>query len=239
MSTAAESPPPTFETIADLLAHLGDVPAYRVRLRPTPGTATIQDAVDLRAREKCLLELVDGVLVEKGMGFLEAFLAAELAYHLATWVRLHDSGIILGADATIRLLGDQVRIPDVSYFAWDHFPGRQLPPEPIPDIAPDLAVEVLSKSNTRREMARKPREYFEAGARLVWYVDPKTQTVTVYTTPDRPDVLWIDDTLDGGNVLSGFALPLRDLFATTSPPQAGCRTGDLQPADESFKIGEG
>ena len=83
----------------------------------------------------------------------------------------------------------------------------------IPTVAPDLVVEVLSKGNTRREMVRKLDEYFRAGVRLVWYVDPKSRTVRVYTTPDDSVVLSEDQHLDGGDVLPGFTLSIRDWFA--------------------------
>jgi Uma2 family endonuclease len=74
-------------------------------------------------------------------------------------------------------------------------------------------VEVLSKGNTRQEMARKLKEYFLAGVLLVWYVDPKRRTVTVYTAPDQSVVRSEEETLDGGDVIPGFKLPLRKLFA--------------------------
>jgi Uma2 family endonuclease len=84
---------------------------------------------------------------------------------------------------------------------------------------PDLAVEVLSEGNTPREMEQKLQEYFTAGVRLVWYVDPVRQEVHVYTAPDQRKVLTADHTLHGGEVLPGFTLPLRQLFAepTESP----------------------
>jgi Uma2 family endonuclease len=74
-------------------------------------------------------------------------------------------------------------------------------------------VEVLSESNTADEMARKRREYFAAGVRLVWQVAPLTRTVEVYTAPEQVTVLHEEDTLEGGAVLPGFALPLREFFA--------------------------
>jgi Uma2 family endonuclease len=105
----------------------------------------------------------------------------------------------------------------VAFVSWDRLPNRQLPREPIPGIFPDLAVEVLSSSNTAQEMARKCRDYFAAGTQLVWEVDPVQRTVTVYTAPDRFTVLREQDTLDGGTVLPGFTLPLRQLFAELDP----------------------
>ena len=83
-----------------------------------------------------------------------------------------------------------------------------------PLLVPDLAVEVLSDSNTKAEIARKRREYFVAGTRLAWIVDPRTRTVEVYTSPDAPDAtLDQEQMLNGGTVLPGFSLSLAELFA--------------------------
>lgn len=76
-----------------------------------------------------------------------------------------------------------------------------------------MAVEVLSKGNTRGEMSRKLREYFAAGVRLVWFVDSKSKSVTVYTSPTRSKIIPLDGTLDGGKVLPGFQLSVARLFA--------------------------
>jgi Uma2 family endonuclease len=84
---------------------------------------------------------------------------------------------------------------------------------PFPLVVPDLVIEVLSEGNTPKEMARKLDEYFRAGVRLVWYVNPKKRTVRVYTARDRSVLLREEDTLDGGDVLPGFALSIRDWFA--------------------------
>jgi Uma2 family endonuclease len=200
-------------TIADLLAELGDIPPHRVLLRPYPGTATEQDIIDIHARHhKRLCELVDGVLVEKAMGFEESMLALLLGSFLINFVRQHDLGIVAGADGTLRLRPGLVRIPDVSFVSWARLPERRSPGKPIPDLAPDLAVEVLSKSNTLQEMERKLREYFQAGVRLVWYIDPEARTVEVFTAVDWSTMLDESQTLDGGDVLPGFALPLCELF---------------------------
>jgi Uma2 family endonuclease len=80
------------------------------------------------------------------------------------------------------------------------------------DHVPDIAVEVLSPSNPTKEMERKRREYFAGGAKLVWIVDPELHTVDVYTSVDQFRTLTESDTLDGGEVLPGFALSIRDWF---------------------------
>jgi Uma2 family endonuclease len=212
MATATLAPP-TYETVADLLEQLGDIPPQRIRLRPLPGTATEQDVLAIGNRENRLCELVDGVLVEKAMGFRESLLACALIEILRAFVTPRNLGLVSGEAGTVRLFPGLVRIPDVAFVSWDRLPERRIPTAPIPDLVPDLAVEVLSESNTAAEMARKRREYFEAGVRLVWQVDPSRRTVTVYTGPEEATELDETQTLDGGAVLSGFALPLRDLFA--------------------------
>ena len=207
------------ETMADLRERLGGISPARVRLRPAPGTATERDVVAVRDRERRICELVDGTLVEKVMGFNEGFLAAMLIRLLGTYLDRHDRGIVVGADGMMRLTPGLVRIPDVSFIVWERFPDRKAPEVALPDLAPDLAVEVISKGNTRREMERKLRDYFAAGVLLVWFVLPKTRTVRVYTAPDRFTTLGIDQVLDGGAVLPGFALPLRDLFERPRQPR--------------------
>ena len=73
---------------------------------------------------------------------------------------------------------------------------------------------MLSEGNTPREMARKVREYFDTGCRLVWIVDPRDRTVAVYTSPGKATILTEKQTLTGGDVLVGFRLPLRKLFGS-------------------------
>ena len=101
----------------------------------------------------------------------------------------------------------------MSFIAAKHLPGGELPDEAIASIAPDLAVEVISKSNTRKEIDRKLREYFASGTRLAWVVKPRTRAVEVYTSGTEKKVLSGRQSLDGGDVLPGFRLPLSRLFA--------------------------
>jgi len=200
------------QSVADLLDRLGGIPASRVRLIPTPGTATEQDVIDVHDRTNRLCELVDGVLVEKVMGFDESVFSLLLAGALLDYLKRHDLGKLIGADGIMRLFPGLVRIPDVAFISWKRYPKKTRKHGEIPTVAPDLVVEVLSKGNTRREMARKLDEYFRAGVLLVWYVDPKRRTVRVFTDRDHSVVLGEDQHLDGGDVLPGFTLSIRDWF---------------------------
>ena len=103
-----------------------------------------------------------------------------------------------------------VRLPDVSFVSRSRLPDGKVPREPIPDLPPDLAVEIISGSNTPREMDRKLREYFQAGVRLVWYVYPESKTVRVYQSPDAAISLSENQTLAGGDVLPSFSLRIQE-----------------------------
>src|SRR6185369_13591072 len=133
----------TFENAAELLERLGHIPLERIRFKPPPGTATERDLLAALRRSDRLYELVDGTLVEKPMGLTESMLAGYILRKIGNFAEAHDLGIPAGADGTVRLLKGLVRVPDVAFFAWDKLPGRVLPSRPIPDLAPDLAVEVL------------------------------------------------------------------------------------------------
>jgi Uma2 family endonuclease len=204
--------PSEIKNLAELLERLGGVPLDRIRLQPPPGTATVDDVLEIEAHEDRLCELVDGVLVEKPMGFVESRIAVLLSTALQTFADAHDLGVVTGESGMFRFPQNLVRMPDVAFASWDQFPDRELPDEGAPEIVPDLAVEVLSKSNTRAEMARKLQEYYRVGSRLVWFVDPPTKSVTVYTSPTKSKVLTAGDMLDGGKVLPGFKLPVESLF---------------------------
>lgn len=199
-------------TVADLIDRLGGIAPQRIRFNPVPGTATEEDVVLLEARENRLCELVDGTLVEKVMGYAEALLALALGSILREFVVSQNLGIVTGADGMVRLFPGLVRIPDVAFASWDRLPGRAVPKNPIPDLAPDLAVEILSKSNTHSEIQRKLNEYFDAGVRLVWLVDPDRRTCRVFSSLEKSIALGEDDDLTGGDVLPGFKLRLVDLF---------------------------
>jgi Uma2 family endonuclease len=211
---------PAIETLDDLLERLGRVPLHRIRFHPAPGTATEDDVLVRPNGEKRLYELVDGVLVEKPMGYYESRLAALLIYFIEQFLEEHDLGIVLGADGTLRLMPGLVRVPDVSFILWERFPDRELPPEPVPALVPDLAVEVLSESNTEAEMERKLQEYFTAGVQLVWYVEPDPRCVRVYTSPRDVRLLGEEHALDGTPVLPGFHLGIKEWF-----DRAGRRRG--------------
>jgi Uma2 family endonuclease len=213
------SPFPKDATLADALKQLGDVSPRRVRMNPAPGTATERDLLAVLDHTNRLCELVDATLVEKIMGYEEGHLALWLGGLLSVFAEEHDLGIAAGADGTMRLMPGLVRIPDVSFVGWDRLPRRKCPREPIPNLVPHLAVEVISEGNTPAEIERKLKEYFIAGVEIVWIVDPDERHVDVHTAPDKYQRLTERATLDGGNLLPGFRLKLERLFARVEKRQ--------------------
>jgi Uma2 family endonuclease len=207
-------------TLGDLLEQLGNVAPGRIRWRPRPGEATEKDLIAIHDREDRLYELIDGVLVEKVMAYPESSLAVWVGHLLQRYLDQNDLGLLAGADGSLRLWPGMVRLPDVSFVSWEKLPNRTIPDEPIADFAPDLAIEVLSKGNTKGEMDRKLREYFLAGVRLVWYINPRKRQVRVYTAPDQSLVFDEGGTLDGGDLLPGLALAVREIFKRLPPKEA-------------------
>lgn len=214
MPTATEYPTtlPTDWSLAELQEHLGGVSSSRIRLFPPPGLATVADVIrNDPTNRHC--ELIDGVLVEKDMGYYESIVAVVIARLLGSFVDEHDLGVVGGEGGTLQVLPNQVRMPDVWFVGWDKFPDRKLPREPVPLLAPDLAIEILSAGNTRQEMSRKLRDYFEAGVSLVWYIDAQTQTARTFAgLADDELIIEAGGTLSAGNVVPGFELSLAEVF---------------------------
>jgi Uma2 family endonuclease len=117
-----------------------------------------------------------------------------------------ESGAVVDRDL------DTVRGPDVSYYSKERLPLDKRVVA-YHDQPPDLCVEVISPSNTKRQIRDKVKEYFFAGVRMVWLIDPDDRSVTVLTAPDEGRTLYDDGPLDGGAVVPGFACKVSDLFA--------------------------
>ena len=221
-----------FETVADVLASLGGVSPDRVLVDPVPGTATEKDVLQLYDNYQQLFELVDGTLVEKVMGIKEALLAMYLGHLLITYSEENGGvGIVAGESGMLRLKKKLVRIPDVAFTRYDRLPNREVPDVNILELAPDLAVEVLSKKNTKREMARKLKDYFQAGVRLVWYIEPRTRSARVYTSPDDTIEVGPTGTLDGGDVFPGLRISLQTLFERSGVPASRSQKARKKPRE--------
>lgn len=107
------------------------------------------------------------------------------------------------------------RRPDLAFLHARRWPVEKRAPDTDPwPAVPNLAVEVLSPNDRIQEVTDKIHEYFEAGVELVWVVNPRRETVSVYTSAQQVTILGKSDTLTAGEVIPGFALPLGQLFRT-------------------------
>ena len=130
---------------------------------------------------------------------------------VASYVYDHDHGDLSAGDPGYHLEHDPdtVRATDIAWFA----PGRLTERvQGYPELAPDLAVEVKSPSNSNAEMAAKARMWLSYGSQQVWVEDPERVTVTVFRPNAAPVTLGEDDVLDGGELLPGFSAPVWSLF---------------------------
>ncbi len=216
---AVANPISECENLADLLASFGGISPERVRLHPTPGTATKRDLIRYHNRGNHRYELVDGTLVEKPMGRPESFIAAGIIRILGNFIERANLGFCTGADDLIEVLPKLVRGPDVSFTSWLRRPEMTVDSDQISKVIPNLVVEVLSTKNTRAEIERKLREYFLGGVQVVWVIDPRKRTATIHNAADDRKAIDESGSLDGGDVLPGFSLPLAVLFERLEKPK--------------------
>ncbi len=178
------------------------------------GTLAPATSVPTTIPDDMLYEVVEGKVVEKIVGASEIEIATLLIEFLAPFVRAHRLGKVLG-EMIFRI--DQVkalqRRPDVSFVSHARWPyHRRVPKVAVWDKVPELAIEIVSPSNTADHVQEKIHEYFAAGVRRVWVVYPRQQEVYVYASPTEIQVLQLGQELDGGDLIPGFRLPLAALF---------------------------
>jgi Uma2 family endonuclease len=173
-------------------------------------TDEFREIARLPENEGRRLELDEGVIIDMGSSSpTNSVVAMRIGYYLNAFVIPHDAGFVSGADGGYQLAPRKVRQPDVGFVSKARLPalGDEF------GLAPDLAVEVVSPNE---DVFKKATEYLRAGTRVVWAVYPDERTVYVFRLDEdgslRSLPFGIDDTLEGGEVLPGFALPVRDIF---------------------------
>lgn len=172
---------------------------------------TVTDADLLRMpRDGRKYELVDGQICVSPAGYRHGRVAVRLTIKLGSFVAERQLGDVLESSTGYRLPGGNVRSPDVSFVAADRVPAGE--PAGFAELAPDLAVEVLSPEDREREVLDKVGEYLSAGVRLVWVIDPEQATAASFRS--LTDVRRIErhGTLDGEDVVPGFTCTLAGLL---------------------------
>ncbi len=160
------------------------------------------------------VELRKGEIVRMSpAGHEHGVVALAIGSALREFVRRHKLGKAYGAETgfTLSRDPDNVRAPDAAFVSAERA-ARQTRREGFFDGAPDLAVEVISPTDTVEEIEQKVLEYLDAGTKLVWVANPRAQTITAYRALDQVRVLTRQDTLDGADVLPGFAVAVTEIF---------------------------
>ena len=159
-------------------------------------------------------ELVKGELIRMApTGHKHGIVTMDLGGPLHQHVRENNLGAVYGAETgfVITQNPDTVRAPDVAFVRRERI-ERAGNVKSYWIGQPDLAVEVVSPGDTFAEVEEKVAEWLEAGTGAVWVVSPKLRTVTVYRSLTDIITLTERDTLDGGNVVPGFRLPISQIF---------------------------
>jgi Uma2 family endonuclease len=161
------------------------------------------------------MELVDGAIIEMApAGGEHGEIGAGLLIDLGIHVRAKRLGRLTTAETGFVLYKDEngkdtVLAPDIGFVSIERAPKR-LPRKYVP-FPPDFVVEIVSPNDSAEDVQEKLSKYRKAGVSLMWFLFPSSQTINVYT-PTETKILGIDDTLDGGDVLPGFTLPVRAIF---------------------------
>jgi Uma2 family endonuclease len=167
-----------------------------------------------------LYEVIDGRFVEKPMGAYECWLLAVISNSLSRYVEDNSLGrAVPEMIFDLRPTVERERRPDVAFVSFERWArNRRVPHTRSWAVVPDLAIEIVSPTNTADEVAEKLEEYFQVGVRNVWVVYPRQFKVYAYTSPTDVRVLALGDELDGGDVLPGFRLPLQKIFEQEEEP---------------------
>lgn len=135
-------------------------------------------------------------------------ISSNVQWYLQTYVRANQLGRVYTSDTGFQI-GDRILIPDIAYISSARLPEERQTAFAIP---PDIAVEVISRSDTQSKVIQKALAYLEAGTRLVWVIEPIGKTVTVYRSEIEIELLNRNDTLTGEDVLEGFTCTVAQLF---------------------------
>lgn len=158
-------------------------------------------------------ELVRGQLVvREPAGQQHGYVAMEIGAAILQYVKAHTLGVVYAAETGFTLFRnpDTVRAPDVAFVRTERIPDHSK--RGFAELAPDLAVEVLSPDDTKPEVRDKVADWLEAGARLVWVIDPWHRDAHVYRADGTESHITTGGVLDGADVLPGFTYAIADLF---------------------------
>ena len=152
------------------------------------------------------VELSNGEVIRMpAAGWEHCFVAANVVRILGEFVKPRDLGAVATAEAGFKLSEYTLRVPDVSFVSKERRAATGSPVGFWPG-GPDLAVEVVSPSDSASDLYKKIQQYFEAGTRMVWVLYPQLQQVHFYRGPKQMRVLEAHESISGEDVLPGFSI---------------------------------
>ncbi len=160
-------------------------------------------------------ELVRGVLHETmAAGHRQGKIVVNLVMELDNFARPRKLGTLVASDSGVWLERDPdtVREPDVAFTSAEKIP-LDAEIDGYAEVVPDLVVEIVSPSDSRRWARDRAHMWLDYGAPLVWMVHPDTRTIDVYRPGADTSTLHQEDSLDGQDVLPGFICPVSAIFA--------------------------
>jgi Uma2 family endonuclease len=187
------------------------MPAERAYVPTMTPLMTAEDLLQPGVPERA--DLVRGVLVVyEPPGFRHGEITARLTIALGSYVATRHLGRVVAGDAGFKLQSspDTVRGADIAFVSWERMPQQS--PVGFPATGPDLVVEVLSPEDRAGEVLAKVGDWLEAGARLVWVIDPGRRIARVYRHDSTESAVTADGQLDGEDVLPGFSCPLAEIL---------------------------
>jgi Uma2 family endonuclease len=190
-------------------------------------SSPVNQGVVLTPDEDVLYEVVDDQVVELApMGAYEVWIATVLVARLATFATQHQLGrAVQEMLFDLTMATGRKRRPDVAFVSFDRWPlHRRIPRAEAWEVVPNLAVEVVSRTDSGDYIVDKVAEYFHAGVERVWVVFPSQGQVYIYDSPTSVCILTRTDEVSGDPILPHFRLPLVELFedaeAVEEPHQA-------------------
>ncbi len=202
----AENPRAVLTALSNVLPEILDKNGSR-----TNGETEVEENRPKLIDPEKQIEIVDGEVEIKEMaGARHGGIATRIIVKMGGFIEQNKLGGIYGGNTTFTI-GENERLPDVSFVSMDRIPSTG-EPETKWEIAPDLAVEIVSPTDIYSKILKKIREYLDAGVKQVWLIEPEFQTVTVYTPPMKSETLNVEDSLVCEEILPDFELSLKEIF---------------------------
>jgi Uma2 family endonuclease len=185
--------------------------AIEMKTQPYPGQHMALEDFERLPKDGFKYELLEGALIMTPTGLQHEAIGMSLTRLLLKYLDEHSVGYLFGSSAGYRLPDETILSPDLSFVRKEKLPRGRFP-SGYGNFAPDLVVEIISPSDRVVDVEGKVQKYLANGTPVVWVIHPGLRSATVYHTDGRARQLFDKDTLDGEEVLPGFACQLADIL---------------------------